>query len=79
MSSAVTNSNIILQFATAVRDAWLKAATPTGHSQTCPEVRSAAEIAYLSAAEDHADLERRLASLDQAARPYLHGVDFWLP
>ncbi|GGC61508.1 hypothetical protein GCM10011396_05570 [Undibacterium terreum] len=33
-------------------------------SGNVPELRGARELAYLAAAEDHADLERRLAALE---------------
>ncbi len=41
------------------------------------EPYTAQELAYLAAADDHGDLERRLAALDDRYRRALHRLQAW--
>ncbi|MES2103201.1 MAG: hypothetical protein V4634_04220 [Pseudomonadota bacterium] len=42
-----------------------------------PELHTAQELAYLAEAEDHRDLERRLAALSNRHQQALHSLRAW--
>lgn len=61
-------SNNLLSIAAIARQAWDRFATRLCYKPTRAEAYDKDEIAYLAAAEDHADLERRLARLEHGQR-----------